>query len=169
MTNNFKYSPAELCDILNISKSTLFRWEREGVLPSPTRDQSDQRHGRIYTQEHVQAISQKQREQFEKQFEHAGKDKSWDRRTLKDLLETNSLRKFLEGNEIGLRELREYDQLQAKTIRTLLQVALEQCEPDDDIFYEIIRVAYEQSRKSYQLRKTSEAEESEKAGVIASG
>ena len=169
MTTNFTYTPADLCEMLNISKSTLFRWEREGVLPSPTRDQTDQRHGRIYTQEHIQAIGQKQKEQFEKQYEQAGKDRSWDSRSLKDLLETNSLRKFLEGNEIGLRELREYDQLLPKTIRTLLQVALEQCVPEDDIFYNIIQVVYEQISKLYHIRKAKEAEDSEREGVKASG
>jgi DNA-binding transcriptional MerR regulator len=169
LASNFTYTPAELCDMLNISKSTLFRWEREGVLPSPTRDQSDQRHGRIYTQEHVQAIGQKQKEQFERQYEQASKDRSWDSRSLKDLLETNSLRKFLEGNDIGLRELREYDQLLPKTIRTLLQVTLEQCEPEDDIFYGIIQVVYEQSYKQYRIKKAKEAEYTQTEGVKASG
>jgi DNA-binding transcriptional MerR regulator len=161
MASGFTYTPSELCDMLNISKSTLFRWEREGVLPPPTRDQLDQRHGRIYTQEHIQAIGQKQKEQLEKQYDHASKDRSWDRRSLRELLETNSLRKFLEGNEIGLRELREHDQLLPKTIRTLLQVALEQCEPDDDIFCDIIQVVYEQSRKLCRIKKVKDAKDTD--------
>ena len=156
MSNNFTYTPAELCDMLHISKSTLFRWEREGVLPSPTRDQSDLRHGRIYTYEHIQAIGQKQKEQFVRQYEQASKEKSWDSRSLQELLEANSLRKFLEGNEIGLRELRENDLLLPKTIRTLLQVAIEQCEPDDNIFCDIIQVVYEQSLKLCRIKKAKD-------------
>jgi predicted site-specific integrase-resolvase len=161
MASDFTYTPSELCEMLNISKSTLFRWEREGVLPAPTRDQSDQRHGRIYTREHIQAIGEKQKEQLEKQYVQANKERSWDRKSLQELLESNSLRKFLEGNEIGLRELREYDQLLPKTIRTLLQVAMEQCEPDDDIFSDIIQVVYEQSRKLYRIKKARYTENAE--------
>lgn len=158
MTNNFTYTPSEICVMLNISKSTLFRWEREGLVPPPTRDQSDQRHGRIYTREHIQAIGEKQKEQLERQFEQASKDRAWDRRSLREVLEANSLRKFLEGNEIGLRELREHDQLLPKTIHALLQVAMEQCEPDDDIFCDIILVVYEQSRKLCRIKKAKYAE-----------
>ena len=152
MASDFTYTPSEVCDMLNISKSTLFRWEREGALPPPARDQSDLRHGRVYTSEHIQAIGQKQKEQLGKQYEQASKDRSWDRRSLQELLETNSLRKFLEGNEVGLRELREHDQLLPKTIRSLLQVAIEQCEPEDDIFCDIIQVVYEQSRKLCRIK-----------------
>ena len=37
------YNTASVCRFFDISKSTLFRWEREGTLSSVGRDQHNQR------------------------------------------------------------------------------------------------------------------------------
>ena len=43
----------QVCQLFDISKATLFRWEREGVIARPTRDW---RNWRLYTQKNVDEI-----------------------------------------------------------------------------------------------------------------
>ena len=54
MAEDRTYSTAEICDMFGVSKSTLFRWERDGLLPSVDRDVNGQRQ---YSQIHLEAIS----------------------------------------------------------------------------------------------------------------
>ncbi|NJL16687.1 MAG: MerR family transcriptional regulator [Nitrospira sp.] len=42
-----------MCDLFDISKATLFRWERDGVITRPTRDW---RNWRLYTRKNVDEI-----------------------------------------------------------------------------------------------------------------
>ena len=48
-----EYSAQQVCDRLNISKKTLFKWEKEGRFP---RIKRDWRHWRIYTEADVLRI-----------------------------------------------------------------------------------------------------------------
>ena len=43
----------EVCDLFDISKATLFRWERDGVIAGPARDW---RNWRLYTKKNVDEI-----------------------------------------------------------------------------------------------------------------
>lgn len=43
----------QVCQLFDISKATLFRWEREGVIASPARDW---RNWRLYTPKNVDEI-----------------------------------------------------------------------------------------------------------------
>jgi DNA-binding transcriptional MerR regulator len=43
----------QVCDLFDISKATLFRWEREGVIAEPARDW---RNWRLYTRKNVDEI-----------------------------------------------------------------------------------------------------------------
>jgi DNA-binding transcriptional MerR regulator len=43
----------EICHLFDISKATLFRWEREGVITQPMRDW---RNWRLYTKKNVDEI-----------------------------------------------------------------------------------------------------------------
>ncbi len=43
----------QVCQLFDISKATLFRWEREGVITRPTRDW---RNWRLYTPTNVDEI-----------------------------------------------------------------------------------------------------------------
>ena len=43
----------QVCDLFDISKATLFRWEREGVITQPARDW---RNWRLYTRKNVDEI-----------------------------------------------------------------------------------------------------------------
>ena len=54
------FSPAEVCSYLRFSKSTLFSWERQGLIPKPERNDhftgNDQR---TYSQKDMAAIARK--------------------------------------------------------------------------------------------------------------
>lgn len=45
----------EVCEMFDISRATLFRWEREGLIAGPPRDW---RNWRLYTAENVEQIRQ---------------------------------------------------------------------------------------------------------------
>jgi DNA-binding transcriptional MerR regulator len=47
------YKTNEVCEMFDISRATLFRWEREGVISGPPRDW---RNWRLYTAENVEQI-----------------------------------------------------------------------------------------------------------------
>lgn len=47
------YKTNEICEMFDISRATLFRWEREGVISGPPRDW---RNWRLYTAENVEQI-----------------------------------------------------------------------------------------------------------------
>jgi DNA-binding transcriptional MerR regulator len=47
------YKTNEICEMFDISRATLFRWEREGVISGPPRDW---RNWRLYTTENVEQI-----------------------------------------------------------------------------------------------------------------
>lgn len=50
---NKLYKTNEVCEIFDISRATLFRWEREGMISRPPRDW---RNWRLYTAENVEQI-----------------------------------------------------------------------------------------------------------------
>ncbi len=43
----------QVCDLFDVSRATLFRWEREGLITGPTRDW---RNWRLYTMENLKQI-----------------------------------------------------------------------------------------------------------------
>jgi DNA-binding transcriptional MerR regulator len=47
------YKTNQICDLFDISKATLFRWEREGLIAGPPRDW---RNWRLYTKKNVAEI-----------------------------------------------------------------------------------------------------------------
>ena len=47
------YKTNEVCEMFDISRATLFRWEREGLITEPPRDW---RNWRLYTAENVEQI-----------------------------------------------------------------------------------------------------------------
>ena len=49
------YKTNEVCEMFDISRATLFRWEREGLISGPPRDW---RNWRLYTAENVEQIRQ---------------------------------------------------------------------------------------------------------------
>jgi DNA-binding transcriptional MerR regulator len=47
------YKTNEVCEMFDISRATLFRWEREGLIGGPPRDW---RNWRLYTAENIEQI-----------------------------------------------------------------------------------------------------------------
>jgi DNA-binding transcriptional MerR regulator len=165
MPLNSHYSPAEVCELFDISKSTLLRWEREGTLPAPSRNAADQREPRVYSQRDVQIIARKQEDELGAKYQAAsrrldeykrdGREHNLER--LQELMQLRSLRKFLAGNDLGLAELSEYPHLQPRALRVLLRLALEHSSPEEPVFAHILRVVAEQSAK-LQRRLSEEAD-----------
>ncbi len=48
-----RYKTYEVCKLFDVSKATLFRWEREGLISGPPRDW---RNWRLYTLQNIQEI-----------------------------------------------------------------------------------------------------------------
>ncbi len=112
------YTSGEVSRKLGISKNTLFKWEREGRIPPAKRDW---RNYRYYTLAHIRAISlEMQLRRLGDQLDRClseGKDRS----ELLASWQRNSVLKFAEqGDELGLSELRHYDELAPETVRALL-------------------------------------------------
>jgi DNA-binding transcriptional MerR regulator len=132
------YTTAEVCEMLDLSKSTLFRWEREGILPPVPRDITGQRR---YGQEHLRLINEKQRESLGRRYEQIA-EKNNDPANFWAIHEAQAVRELIEGDLTGLYDLHENPQLSAKTIRQLLQIALDRYQPNESAFSEIIEVIW---------------------------
>ena len=135
------FSTAEVCEMFGISKSTLFRWEREGLLPAIPRDINGQRQ---YKRDHITAISERQKKRLGKQFAHA--IKTGDENSLLHISEAVAVRKFFEGDVTGLYELAELPEVSSETLLQIMQIGMDQYEPGDQTFCEIIRVLWEHTR-----------------------
>jgi DNA-binding transcriptional MerR regulator len=132
----FTFTPAEVCAVLEISKSTLLRWERDGQIPAADRDRNGERH---YSPAHVAAIAGKA---LEARFELA--TRSNHKSSLDRAWEALSLLKFLSGQSVGLSELKEYRELSPRTLRELLLRAAE-LDPDDEQYPAVIGVVAKHS------------------------
>jgi len=142
MNSQRAYSPAEICKMFGISKSTLFRWEQEPWFPRASRDLSGQRQ---YTQEHVRAISENQKRKLGREYQRAIEQE--DNHSMLEFAEALSLRKFLANDMTGLQELAEYPRLSINTIMQLVRLASEHYRPRDPMFCDILSVALTQSCK----------------------
>jgi hypothetical protein len=130
-----RYTPAEICEIFAVSKSTLFRWEQEAVIPSVPRDEKNQR---LYTSEHVRAISRRQGDVLRRRYDSALHSEDLD--ALVDISEANALRKFLDGDNTGLKTMEYLPRLSDCTIRHLLRVAAEEPDRTGPLYCNIIQV-----------------------------
>ncbi len=115
-----QYSPSEISSMFNISKSTLYRWEQEGKLSRVKKNLNGERE---YTKNQVKEIAHIQIETLGRQYQRALTEEDIER--MRQIHETFSMIKavYLEDN-IGFRELAEYNTLTENTIRQLLLKAL---------------------------------------------
>lgn len=134
------YTPAQICKMFDISKSTLFRWEREGHIPPARRDWQGYRQ---YTSEHVQALLKRRVAKL-----MSGRNEGpATQKKLEQYTELASLQKFInQKDKLGLNELAEHEFLSAETIHRLLQEA-QRYDPADEVFGQIIELVYSQTRK----------------------
>ncbi len=50
-----RFKTIEVCQLFDVSRATLFRWEREGLISDPPRDW---RNWRVYTGQNIKEIKQ---------------------------------------------------------------------------------------------------------------
>jgi DNA-binding transcriptional MerR regulator len=50
-----RFKTIEVCELFDVSRATLFRWEREGLISGPSRDW---RNWRLYTAQNIKEIKQ---------------------------------------------------------------------------------------------------------------
>jgi signal transduction histidine kinase len=135
------YSSGDVARMLNISKSTLYRWERKGKVPSATRDLRGHRRytAKDLTRIAQQVIMEPLGQRIHRLYES---DDPATLAELRDLTEEYSLQKFLTLNdETGLYELGERPRLKPRTTRLLLRASL-RYQPDDEVFQQIMRTIY---------------------------
>ena len=125
---------AEVCDLFDISRSTLFRWERERSIPAPQRDRR-KANQRMYSQDDLSAIRAKYlRGLFRAGFE------SEDLEALRTAQETLSLQKMVGGDLVGVEELiNSSAPLSTLAIKQLLRVVSDRFDPTDETFEEAVR------------------------------
>jgi len=144
MSEKMTWTPAEVCEMFGISKSTLLRWEKEGKISPPSRD-PEQKNRRLYTAEHLAEIS---RDKARTTYQNLAKRPSNFREKAVALEEKWSLERFLfKQDKTGLYELAEHEALSPSTIRRLLQEA-QRYQPSDELFHEIIKLIYEKTAKA---------------------
>lgn len=153
MPAELRFSPAEVCELFNVSKSTLFRWEKDGILEPPDRNALDVREPRVYTERDIKIIAERKENELWDQFRRTRRQMEGrksrsgepDKKRLKQMMELQSLRKFLGGDETGLAELAEYQHIEPNTVTLLLRLALHHYTPSDAAFAHLVGVAYIQS------------------------
>ncbi len=153
------FSTAEICELFGISKSTLFRWERDRRIPTVPRDANGQRR---YSNAHLQAIAERLRERYKRQFAEAANSEDTGR--MQTIAQTHSFIKFLQGEPVGLQELEAYDALPPHLIRHLTRILADYYTPDDPEYCGIIRVLAKQCRLKARsgLRGTRETRDTER-------
>lgn len=126
------YSPSEVCEFFDISKSTLFKWEQDGKI-APTRKLSGERE---YNQSHIKEIAEIKIQLLKRDLRRATRTEDIER--MKQIYEAISHIKALYLNDIsGLREIAEHDTVPNKIISELL-IKASHLDPKDQIFREII-------------------------------
>lgn len=125
-----KYSPAEICKWFDLHRTTLFRWETEGWISEPERDDKGQR---VYRQRHLSEIANVIRrrcaEEEEQAFEH-NPDGEFPRPRLQERLYRAEFFGEVDRRH-GLQMLKSLaGQLSENTIHALIENALQQPKGD---------------------------------------
>lgn len=134
------YRPADVCELFNISKSTLLRWEREGLVPNPERNQLGERQ---YTRQQVDYIAKFfHSRQYKKRLKRLlNRDSTNAYRMIQEFSEENALFKLGYLRDMsGLMELYELIPLQNSTVHSLVKIAANHYDPTDETFWEIVEL-----------------------------
>lgn len=149
--SNYSYSTAEVCEMFSISKSTLFRWEREGSISPANRDKTDQR---LYTEENLREIGQRLENQLKTKFKRRiGTD---DEKEIAKAHEELYVWKFIQNEPSALDELENYPILSADSIRKLCRINLERNEPSSITFYRVAKIIADKSKKLNEAKSGGE-------------
>ncbi|MEW6402139.1 MAG: hypothetical protein AB1649_10085 [Chloroflexota bacterium] len=138
------YSPAEICNMFKIAKTTLFRWEAEGRISDVPRKLNDERE---YSKKHIKEIADIQIETLKQIYERAAETENESQ--MEQVHDALTMMKILYLEDLsGLRELAEHNSLSDMVITQLLQKALEST-PRERIFKEIVELLYHYVQSSY--------------------
>ena len=143
MSKERTYSPVEICEMFGISKSTLLRWEREGIISSVKRNPSNDQ--RLYTQENVHTTGQQLTRQMVRQFSRTVETDSLEES--QKAYEALYMWKFFQGEPNSLEALENYPRLSAESIKKLCHIGLERYDPSSPMFHRIASVIAKQSEK----------------------
>lgn len=143
MSKERTFSPVEICEMFGISKSTLLRWEREGIISAVRRNPSNDQ--RLYTQEDIRKIGQQLSRQIERQFSRTVETD--DPEESEKAYENLYMWKFFQEEPYALEALENYPRLSADSIKKLCHIGLEKYDPYSSTFHRIAKVIAEQSKK----------------------
>jgi DNA-binding transcriptional MerR regulator len=125
------YTPAEICRMFGISRTTLFRWERSEEISLVARDSRGERY---YTVAHLRQIGQRiLRDRYDRAH--------WidDPRELEQDHKAMILFKLRIRDETGVPELKEFlPTLTNQEIENVLSAALETYKPGEPLFLRIL-------------------------------
>jgi len=138
MKTNKKYLPVDIYKMFDISKSTLFRWEKEEGFPPLERGDGGERQ---YTQEHIRWLGEKKYARLKKQYDLAAREENRDRMEELHRILTKYKVLYLE-NETGLDEL-QHHKFSDEDIKEFLLKAAEY-KPTEKAFKQIIKAIYKQ-------------------------
>lgn len=141
MKTDKKYLPVDIYTMFDISKSTLFRWEKDDDFPPLERGDNGERQ---YNHTHVEWIGKKKVARLTRQYKFAIKAEDLERMEEIQTLLTKYKVLYLE-DQTGLAEL-QYHRYSEETLKELLAKASEY-ESTDPAFQAIIKAVYKQTVK----------------------
>jgi hypothetical protein len=130
---------------MGLNKSTLLRWERErrfDEAPERGPGQARRQYGLRQLREILKLKQGQIRDQYAWALSHG------DEEVLLQEHQANSLRKFISGDDTGLRELRGYDKLTEESVQQLLQIALS-LGPRNITAHEVLKVVWKDSNRRH--------------------
>lgn len=118
------YTPAEVCELFDVARTTLFRWEEQDEIPKALRKENE----RFYTQEHMRSIEVLMRKRLREEINAASRyDPDEEHPTFDQLERLCRLEVVSPGDqEHGLRTLyalSKRDRLSQKTLDLLIKLA----------------------------------------------
>jgi|HubBroStandDraft_5_1064220.scaffolds.fasta_scaffold53694_2 hypothetical protein len=137
------FTTAEVCDLFGISRSTLFRWEKDPDFPSVGRDRG-KANMRLYGKSEMRAVRTKSMSGL---FRAASRDN--DIEALRGAHELLYLRKLQSGDFVGIDELRSFaedNRLSPGTLQQLVRLAGERVDPEDENFRNLIEIVWKSCR-----------------------
>ena len=142
MKKDKKYLPVDIYKMFDISKSTLFRWEKEDSFPPLERGDNGERQ---YDQSHVRWIGEKKVARLKRQYNFAIKAEDLERMEEIQTLLTKYKVLYLE-DPTGLGEL-QFHHYDEATLKELLEKATDY-ESSDPQFRAIVAAVYKQAMEN---------------------
>ena len=128
------FAPADVCAIFGFSKSTLFRYERDGVFPPvPRASHADER---TYLAEHLDAIATRRLHDLF-QSAHRAEDEKKLQRTMEL---RGALRLLVDGSDDSFDWIEQLPTLGEETLRFLLRFVLPMWQVGDRRFNHTLRL-----------------------------